>query len=74
MTMTLFAVLLGVFAIGGMAFMVWALVEILRTHKAAWDASGMVQLVWEAVVLFLPFVGAILFFAIARPKLSALTA
>ena len=74
MTMTLFAALLGVFAIGGMAFMVWALVAILRTEKSAWDASGMVQLVWVAVVLLLPFIGSILFFIIARPKLTALPA
>ncbi len=70
MALSLFVSLIGVFAIAGLAFMVWALVEILRTDKAAWDASGMVQLVWVAVVLFLPFIGSVLFFAIARPKLT----
>ncbi len=46
MALSLFASLIGVFAIAGLAFMVLALVEILRTDNAAWDASGMVQLVW----------------------------
>lgn len=74
MAITLFAGLLGVVAIAGMAFMVWALVEILRTDKVAWDASGMVQLVWVAVVLVLPVIGSVLFFAIARPRLTAVPA
>ncbi len=74
MALSLFASLVGLFAIAGLGFMIWALVEILRTDKAAWDASGMVQLVWVAVVLFLPFIGSVLFFAIARPKLTALPA
>jgi len=46
-------------------------VDILRTDESAWDTSGMVQLVWEAVVLFLPVHR--LFFAIAHPTLTALT-
>lgn len=74
MAITLFAGLLGVVTIAGMAFMVWALVEILRTDKVAWDASGMVQLVWVAVVLVLPVIGSVLFFAIARPRLTAVPA
>lgn len=64
------SVLFGLVALAGLGFMVWALVEILQTDKAAWDASGMVQLVWVAVVLFLPFIGSVLFFAIARPRLT----
>ncbi len=59
------------FGLVGLGLMVWALVQILTTEGTTWEAAGMLQLVWLAVVLVLPIVGSILFFAIARPRLTA---
>lgn len=59
------------FGLVGLGLMIWALVQILTTDENTWKASGMLQLVWLAVVLVLPVIGAILFIAIARPRLTA---
>lgn len=63
--------IVALFGLVGLGLMVWALVQILTTDEGTWKAAGMLQLVWVAVVLVLPVVGAILFLAIARPKLTA---
>lgn len=62
---------LALFGILALGLMIWSLVQILTTDESTWKASGMLQLVWLAVVLVLPVVGSILFIAIARPKLTA---
>lgn len=49
---------------------VWALFDTLRTSSDVWAASRQTQAVWVLIVLLLPFVGPILYFLIARPRLN----
>lgn len=55
--------LLGVF--------VWSLVMILSTPSETWDAAGLNQWMWLAVVVFLPLIGSVLFLAMGRRQLMA---
>jgi len=47
-----------------------ALVDALRRPDPAWAAAGQNKLLWVLVVVFTGIVGAILYFAIARPALE----
>jgi hypothetical protein len=49
---------------------VWALFDVLGTSSNVWADSRQNQAVWVLIVLLLPFVGAILFFLVARPRLN----
>jgi hypothetical protein len=50
---------------------IWALVAILSTPSATWEAAGLNQWMWLGVVVFLPLIGSVLFMAMARRQLMA---
>jgi hypothetical protein len=58
-----------VFLAGG-ALWLYALVDVLRADDAAFAAAGQNKIVWVLLIVFLGFIGAILYLAIARPKLA----
>jgi len=73
----IFAGLLGIFlilmiiavAMAFFAFWVWMLIDALR-NKALTDNE---KLVWVLVIVFLHFLGAIIYFFVARSKPAAVT-
>ena len=64
-------ILLFVIALPLFIFHMWALVDVLRTPQGTWMAAGQNQILWGVVVLFLSFIGPILYLVIARPQLLA---
>ena len=62
----LLVVLLGLFV-----FHIWAIVDVVRTPPAAWTAAAQNQVLWAVLVIFLSFIGPLLYVLIARPQLQA---
>jgi uncharacterized membrane protein len=55
----------------GLGLLLVALVDLVKRPADAWDRSGQNQIVWALVVVFLGFVGPVLYLLIARPALDA---
>ena len=53
-----------------MVFTIWALVDVLRRPKAEWQRAGQSQLVWTLVVIFVGFIGPIVYLFVGRPILQ----
>jgi len=62
--------LVGVFMLVVFGFWILAIVDAARQSALLWQASEQSQVAWILIVIFLHFLGAILYFAIARPKLK----
>jgi Phospholipase_D-nuclease N-terminal len=61
-----------VFALVGLVmFVIWivALVDALRIPDRDWDRAGQSKLLWVLVIALLGAIGAVLYFAMARPTL-----
>lgn len=54
----------GLFALACLALWIWALLDIVKSDFK--DQNG--KLIWCLLVIFLPFVGTILYFAIGREQ------
>jgi hypothetical protein len=63
----LFLLVLAAIGIGFFAFWLWMLIHSI-TNKGLSDTE---KLLWVLLVLFLPFLGPILYFFIGRPKASS---
>lgn len=59
--------------LGGLVLLVMALVDLVRRPAEQWMASGHNQLVWALIVIFVGFIGPLLYLLIARPALDAAT-
>ena len=57
-------------ALALIALLIWSLAVILLTPEATWDAAGLNQWMWLAVVIFLPAIGSLLFVLVARTRLQ----
>jgi hypothetical protein len=60
-------------ALVGPVLAIIALIDLLRRPASAWTRSGENQTVWALVVIFLAFIGPILYLTIARSKLNSAT-
>jgi hypothetical protein len=61
----LFALLIGAaLSLAGFAFWLWMLIHAI-TNKGLGDGE---KIVWVLVIIFLPFIGSIIYFFIGRPK------
>ncbi len=56
-----------VIALGAFIFWLWMLIHAI-TNKGLPDGE---KIVWVLVIIFLPFIGSIIYFFIGRPKGSA---
>ena len=65
----LFALIVIVFGFAGLAFHLWAIIDVLRTPADVWEAAKQNQILWAAVVVLLSFIGPLLYLLIARPQL-----
>ena len=54
----------GVFGLACLAFWLWMLIHSI-TNKGLSDGE---KIAWVLVIIFLPFIGSILYFFIGRPK------
>ena len=63
-----FLVMLAVLA--GIALPIVALVDLVRRPSDTWALAGHNQLVWALIIVFVGFVGPILYLLIARPALD----
>lgn len=54
-----------------LGLLIWALIDLVGRPADAWARSGQNQLVWALVVVFVGFIGPILYLAIGRPRLQA---
>ena len=57
--------------VGLVTFVVWivALVDALRINEREWNRAGQSKLLWVLLIALLGVIGAILYFAMARPSL-----
>jgi len=62
-----------VFVIGGLAVMMWALVDVVRKPNDSSFKAG-TQLVWVLVILLAQVIGAIVYLAVGRPPGGATAA
>lgn len=60
----LFFLIGGIITLAGFAFWLWMLIHAIK-NRALSDGE---RVVWVLVVIFLPFLGSVLYFLIGRPK------
>ena len=56
--------------LAGLVLFVMALVDLVRRPTETWAVSGHNQLVWALIVVFVAFLGPLLYLLIARPVLE----
>ena len=56
--------------LAGLVLLVMALVDLVRRPTETWESSGHNQLVWALIVVFVAFLGPLLYLLIARPALE----
>ena len=71
MAFLVLVLLLGLLILAGLVLLVMALVDLVRRPSEQWAESGHNQLVWALIVVFVGFVGPLLYLLIARPVLEA---
>jgi hypothetical protein len=59
--------------LAGLVLLIVALVDLVRRPADVWEAAGHNQLVWALIVVFVGFIGPVLYLAIARPALDRAT-
>ncbi len=68
------AMLVGLFMLATLGLLVLALIDLVKRPAEVWEESGHNQLVWALVVIFVGFVGPVLYLVVARPALEAAAA
>ncbi|MCP4227119.1 MAG: hypothetical protein GY773_27560 [Actinomycetia bacterium] len=51
-------------------FWIWSLLDALRRPDADWEQAGQNKLVWVLVLIFIGFIGSIIYLLVARPALE----
>jgi hypothetical protein len=68
------ATLAGLVMLATLGLLVLALVDLVKRPAEVWEESGHNQLVWALVVIFVGFIGPVLYLVVARPALEAAAA
>lgn len=63
-------VLFMLFSLAGLALLIVALIDLVKRPSDAWTRSGQNQIVWALIVVFVWFIGPLLYLLIARPSLE----
>lgn len=66
--------LVGLVMLATLGLLIVALVDLVKRPADVWEESGHNQLVWALIVVFVGFIGPVLYLAVARPALEAATA
>jgi hypothetical protein len=53
------------------ALPIWAVLDAAIRPNGAWQAAEQSKVVWVLVILFMPLLGSILYFAAIRPRVRA---
>ena len=64
-------VVVGLVALATVGLLVLALIDLLKRPADVWKESGHSPLVWALVVIFVGFIGPVLYLLVARPALEA---
>ena len=51
-------------------FWIWSLVDAIQRPDADWEQAGQNKLVWILVLIFIGFIGSIIYLLVARPSLE----
>lgn len=70
MALGIFFLLFGAIAIAGFVFWIWSLVDAIQRPDAEWEQAGQNKLVWILVLIFVGFIGSIIYLLVARPSLE----
>lgn len=60
--------------LAGFVFWIVALVDALRRPADQWERAGQNQLIWVGVIVFANFVGALIYWLVARDQLESVPA
>lgn len=60
--------------LASLGLLVWAIVDLVKRPAPVWTASGHSQIVWALIVIFLGFIGPVLYLIVARPALDTASA
>ena len=63
--------LVGLVALATLGLLVMALVDLVKRPAAVWEEAGHNQLIWALIVIFVGFIGPVLYLVVARPVLEA---
>lgn len=66
--------IVGVVALTMLVTFVWSLFAILTTPQDAWKRAQMSQMMWLAVVIFVPLIGSMLFLVAGHSRLRLASA
>lgn len=66
--------LVGLVMLATVGLLVLAIVDLVKRPATHWDEAGHNQLVWALVVIFVGFIGPVLYLLVARPALEAAAA
>jgi DMSO reductase anchor subunit len=70
MALGIFFLLFGAIAIAGFVFWIWSLVDAIQRPDSEWEQAGQNKLVWILVLIFIGFIGSIIYLLVARPSLE----
>ena len=68
--MGLFFLGFGIIALAGFALWIWSLVDAIQRPDPEWEEAGQNKLVWILVLIFVGFIGSIIYLLVARPQLE----
>jgi hypothetical protein len=68
------ALLVVLVMLAGLVLLVMALVDLVRRPAQQWVESGHNQLMWALIVIFVLYIGPLLYLLIARPAVNAAAA
>lgn len=71
MELGVFAAFMLLFSVVGLGLLLVALVDLVKRPTDVWARSGHNQIVWALIVVFLWFIGPMLYLLIARPALES---
>ena len=71
MGLLVFGSLVALVSLAGLVLLVLALIDLVKRPSEEWTASGHNQLLWGVIIVFVGFIGPLLYLLIARPALEA---
>lgn len=70
MALGLFLALFGLIGLAAFALWVWSLVDAIQRPDAEWEQADQNKLIWILVLVFVGFIGSIIYLLVARPQLE----
>ena len=73
MAISVFGILVVGVGLAATAFWIFTLVDSLQIPDHTWQAAGQNKVLWLLLIVFLGFLGSLLYMAIPRPSLKAIS-